>query len=155
MAWLFLALLAQSLLLATLGRSPGWRALGRSGLPALLLVGLLWHYTDGGSSRSEAWLVLTALPLLTIGFFAWRQALGKLAMALGVSLSLGLLVTWYWAAYNPEHGIAAIIAYSVLVLIAMVALFMIGGVLAMRRLIAVSDGKESERGAGQGAGDRG
>ncbi|MCB1600302.1 MAG: hypothetical protein KDI60_00840 [Xanthomonadales bacterium] len=133
--WIFAAAALQFLLLALLGRTPLWRATGVSVLIALAAIYVLWRMTDGGQSGTEAWLVLTSLPLAALGAFNWRKPLGKLALVLGVVLTAALLLTWYWASSAGADDIAAIIIYATLVLVAMVALFMIGGVLGMRLLV--------------------
>mgnify|MGYP000935894936 CR=1 FL=1 len=137
MATLLFAVVAlQFLLLALFARSVVWRAVGLSALVSLAVVYLLWQATDGAQTRTEAWLVLTSLPLIGLGAVAWRQALGKLAFGLGAVLTVALLLTWRWAALgNDADPTSAIIIYAVLVLLAMVALFMIAGVLGMRWLV--------------------
>lgn len=137
MNWILAALAFQAILLAALARRPLWRAIGVSGLIAVAVVGWLWSATDGGRSNTEAWLVLTALPLVTLGVMAWRESLGKLALGFGVGLTLALLAAWRWATDNPAvDATDAVIVYASLVLVAMVALFMIAGVLGMRLLVA-------------------
>lgn len=136
--WIFLALGVQALLLALLARRPWWRALGIAALPTIAAVGWLWHATDGARSNTEAWLALTALPLVALGVLAWRQPLGKLALGLGVLLTLALLAAWRWASRPGVDAVDAVILYASLVLVAMVALFMIAGVLGMRALVARS-----------------
>jgi hypothetical protein len=133
--WVFVALAVQMLVLALAARSPLWRASGVTGLISLLVVFALWHYTQGGSVRTEAWLVLTSLPLVALGTFFWSRPLGKLALALGVVLTAALLVTWRWAVSQPPGDNSATIVYATLVLVAMMALFMIAGVIGMRVLI--------------------
>ena len=84
--------------------------------------------------------VLTSLPLVALGAFTWQKPLGKLALILGVVLTLALLLTWRWATGNENvDPTTAIIIYASLVLVAMVALFMIAGVLGMRLLVERSD----------------
>lgn len=133
--WIFAAAALQFLLLAVLGRTPLLRATGVSVLISVAAVYALWRITDGGKSGTEAWLVLTSLPLVALGAFNWRQPLGKLAMALGVVLTAALMLTWYWASSAAADDVAAIVIYATLVLVAMVALFMIAGVLGMRLLV--------------------
>lgn len=133
--WIFGAAALQFLLLAVLGTTPLWRATGVSVLIALAAGYALWRMTDGGQAGTEAWLVLTSLPLVAIGAFNWSKPLGKLAMVLGILLTGGLLLTWHWASGAAADDIASIVIYATLVLVAMVALFMIGGVLAMRLLV--------------------
>lgn len=133
--WIFAAAALQFLLLAILGRTPLLRATGVSVLISVAAVYALWRITDGGKSGTEAWLVLTSLPLVALGAFNWRQPLGKLAMALGVVLTAALMLTWYWASSAAADDVAAIVIYATLVLVAMVALFMIAGVLGMRLLV--------------------
>ncbi len=137
MNWILAALAFQAIALILLARKPLWRALGVSGLIAVGVIGWLWSATDGGRSNTEAWLVLTALPLVTLGVVAWHEALGKLALGFGVGLTLALLGAWRWATVNPAvDATDAVIVYASLVLVAMVALFMIAGVLGMRLLVA-------------------
>lgn len=132
--WLFLAIAAQGALLAALATSRVWRATGVSIALGALTLMLLWYVTRGGSTRTEAWLVLTSLPLCAIGAFSWHKGLGKTAMALGVLLTLALLGAWVWAQRGVDP-IAPTIVYSILVLIAMLAIFLIGGWLLMQTLI--------------------
>lgn len=137
MNWILAALAFQAILLTVLARRPLWRAVGVSGLIAVAVVGWLWSATDGGRSNTEAWLALAALPLVTLGVIAWREPLGKLAMGFGIGLTLALLAAWRWATANPAvDATDAVIVYASLVLVAMVALFMIAGVLGMRLLVA-------------------
>ena len=137
MNWILAALAFQAIALILLARKPLWRALGVSGLIAVGVIGWLCSATGGGRSNPEAWLVLTALPLVTLGVVAWHEALGKLALGFGVGLTLALLAAWRWATVNPAvDATDAVIVYASLVLVAMVALFMIAGVLGMRLLVA-------------------
>lgn len=134
--WVFLALGVQMLLIAGLSRSAAWRAGGLTALVSLGVIYSLWRLTNGGQSNTEAWLVLSSLPLVALGAYFWQRALGKLALGLGVLLTFALLLTWRWAAAAQAAGEeTAIIVYSVLVLIAMTALFMIAGVIGMRVLV--------------------
>lgn len=134
--WVFLVVAAQFALVAIFARSALWRAGGVSGLISLGVIYLLWNATDGAQTRTEAWLVLTSLPLVGLGAVAWRQPLGKLALALGVLLTAALLLTWRWAALGGSvDPTNAVIIYATLVLVAMVALFMIAGVLGLRWLV--------------------
>jgi hypothetical protein len=143
---LFVVVAVQFALMALFARSPIWRAGGFSALVSLAVVYLLWQATDGAQTRTEAWLVLTSLPLIGLGAVAWKQALGKLALGLGVVLTAALLLTWRWAALgNDADPTAAIIIYASLVLVAMVALFMIAGVLGMRWLVERSRDAQSAR----------
>ena len=147
--WVFAAVAVQFLLMALFARTPVWRAGGVSALAALGVVYLLWQATDGAQTRSEAWLVLTSLPLIGLGAVAWRQPLGKLSLGLGVLLTLALLLTWRWAAMSDSADpTQAIIIYATLVLVAMVALFMIGGVLGLRWLVERSRRAEAARANG-------
>jgi hypothetical protein len=133
---IFVVVAIQFVLMGLFARTAIWRAGGFSALAALLVVYLLWQATDGAQTRTEAWLVLTSLPLVALGAIAWKQALGKLALALGSVLTVALLLTWRWAALSDAADpTTAIIIYASLVLVAMVALFMIAGVLAMRWLV--------------------
>ena len=135
-AWLFLVILLQFVLLAALGRTPAWRAAGISGAATVVVLWALWVLTDGAQKRTEAWLILTSLPLVAIGTFAWSRPLGKLALVLGVVLTAALMGTWRWALLTQDSGgIVATITYATLVLIAMVALFMIGGVLGLHLMV--------------------
>lgn len=136
--WIFALLLVQALALAVLARSAAWRGLGIAALPTIVVCGWLWQATDGARTNTEAWLVLTALPLVLLGVLAWKQALGKLALALGIGLTLALLLAWRWAVRPGVDAVDAVILYASLVLVAMVALFMIGGVIGMRALVAKS-----------------
>ena len=134
--WVFLALGVQMLLVAGLARSAVWRASGWTALISLGVIYSLWRLTNGGQTSTEAWLVLSSLPLVALGAFFWQRPLGKLAMGLGVVLTVALLLTWRWADAGQAAGEdTAIIVYSVLVLIAMTALFMIAGVIGMRVLV--------------------
>jgi len=136
MAWLFLAIGVQFVLVAMLARSTFWRAAGISGFASVIVLFALWTVTDGAQKRTEAWLILTSLPLIAMGAFAWRRRLGKLAMILGVILTVALMGTWQWATLTQDaDGAVATIAYAFLVLVAMVALFMIGGVLGLNILV--------------------
>ncbi len=136
MAWLFLAIGVQFALVAVLARAPFWRAVGISGFASVVVLCALWVVTDGAQKRTEAWLILTSLPLIAMGAFAWARKLGKLAMILGVILTIALMGTWQWAALTQDAGGAvATITYAFLVLVAMVALFMIGGVLGLNILV--------------------
>lgn len=138
MLWLFLAVMLQCALLAWFGRTPAWRSSGYSALAASCVIALLWTLTDGGTRRTEAWLILSSLPLVAVGIYSWRQTLGRVAFALGVALTLAMLAAWYWAAQLNTDTVAPTIVYSVLVLVAMVALFLIVGALAMRWLVESS-----------------
>lgn len=136
MDWLFLAMLVQFVLLAWLGRGRSWRAAGISGVASVLVLAALWKLTNGAQQRTEAWLILTSLPLIAIGAFAWTRRLGKLALGMGIALTAALMGTWRWAALTQDAGGSiATIVYATLVLIAMVALFMIAGALAMQMMV--------------------
>jgi hypothetical protein len=134
--WVFLAFAAQMVLLIALARSVLARASGITGLASLIVIFSLWRLTDGGQTGTEAWLVLSSLPLIGLGAFFWKRPLGKLSMTLGILLTAALLITWRWAASN-QGGVegTATIVYALLVLVAMVALFMIAGVIGMRVLV--------------------
>jgi len=133
---IFSLLALQAALIAMLARSAIWRASGFIALALLLVVFLLWKATDGGRNSSEAWLVLTSLPLVAVGVFGWARPLGKLALVLGVLLTAALLLTWRWASISQATSeTTAVVIYATLVLVAMVALFMISGVMAMRLLV--------------------
>lgn len=135
-AWLFLAVGVQFLLLATLAKGAFWRATGISGVATVIVLFALWSFTDGAQKRSEAWLILTSLPLIAIGAFAWSRRLGKVALILGVVLTAALMGTWRWAILTQDGGGAtATVTYATLVLLAMVALFMIGGVLGLNLMV--------------------
>jgi len=143
MDWLFLAMLVQFALMALLGRGRNWRAAGISGVASVIVLFGLWKLTDGGQKRTEAWLILTCLPLIAIGAFAWSRRLGKLAFGLGIALTAALMGTWRWATLTQDAGGSiATIAYATLVLVAMVALFMIAGVLGMHVLVERSRATE-------------
>lgn len=147
--WIFVVLAVQLALVALFARSALWRAGGFSALVSLLVIYLVWRATDGAQTRTEAWLVLSSLPLIGLGAVAWRQPLGKLALGLGVVLTVALLLTWRWAAFaDTADPTDAIIIYASLVLVAMVALFMIAGVLGMRWLVERSRRVEAERSRG-------
>lgn len=134
--WVFVAVAVQFVLLIVMARTSVGRASGVTGLASLSVVYCLWQFTDGGQARTEAWLVLTSLPLIALGAYFWQRALGKLAMGLGLLLTLALLLTWRWAAGNQDvNDYTATIAYASLVLVAMTALFMIAGVIGMRVLV--------------------
>lgn len=144
--WVFLVVAAQFALLALFARSSLWRAAGVSALVSLAVVYVLWQATEGAQTRTEAWLVLSSLPLVGLGAVAWKQALGKLALGLGVLLTAALLLTWRWAALGSSADpTAAIIIYASLVLVAMVALFLIAGVLGINWLVARSRRIEAAR----------
>ncbi|GMU45192.1 MAG: hypothetical protein IT479_02890 [Xanthomonadales bacterium] len=143
--WIFVLFGAQVLLVALLARRPLWRGLALATLPSIAVVGWLWQATGGARSNSEAWLALTALPLVALGVLAWKQALGKLALGLGVLMTLALLAAWRWASRSGVDAVDAVILYAGLVLVAMVALFMIAGVLGMRALVARSRERDQVR----------
>jgi len=146
--WVFAVVAVQFALMAMFARTALWRAGGLSGLVSLGVVYLLWQATDGAQTRAEAWLVLTSLPLIALGALAWKQPLGKLALGLGVLLTIALLLTWRWAAMSDSADpTQAIIIYASLVLVAMVALFMIAGVLGLRWLVERSRRDEAARGS--------
>lgn len=147
--WVFIAVAAQFALVALFARTPIWRAGGVSALVSLGVIYVLWQATDGAQTRTEAWLVLTSLPLISLGAMAWRQTLGKVALGLGLLLTVALLMTWRWAASaDAADPTSAIIIYASLVLVAMVALFMIAGVLGMRWLVERSRSAEAARSSG-------
>lgn len=147
--WIFVVVAVQLALVGLFARSALGRAGGFSALISLLVIYLVWRATDGAQTRTEAWLVLSSLPLIGLGAVAWRQALGKLALGLGVVLTIALLLTWRWAAVaDTADPTQAIIIYASLVLVAMVALFMIAGVLGMRWLVERSRRVEAERSGG-------
>lgn len=149
--WVFVAVALQFALMAMFARSAVWRAGGVSALVALGVIYLLWQATDGAQTRTEAWLVLSSLPLIGLGAVAWKQPLGKLALGLGVLLTVALLLTWRWAAMSDAADpTQAIIIYASLVLVAMVALFMIAGVLGLRWLVERSRRAEVARQSGSG-----
>lgn len=151
--WIFIAVAAQFALVAVFARSALTRAAGLSALISVAVVYVLWQATDGARTRTEAWLVLTSLPLIGLGTVAFRKPLGKLALILGVLLTLALLLAWRWAAHaEPAQATQAVVIYASLVLVAMVALFMIAGMLGMRLLVERSRAAEAERLA---ANDRG
>ena len=132
----FSLLALQAALIAWFARSAVWRATGWSALASLIVVFLLWKATDGGRTSSEAWLVLTSLPLVAVGVFGWSKPLGKLALGMGILLTAALLFTWRWASISQATSeTTAVVIYASLVLVAMVALFMITGVMAMRLLV--------------------
>jgi len=144
--WIFIALALQFALLALFARNALMRAGGLSALVSLAVIYLLWQATDGAQTRTEAWLVLTSLPLIGLGTAAFRKPLGKLALVLGVVLTLALLLAWRWAAHaDPADASQAVVIYASLVLVAMVALFMIAGMLGMRLLVERSRTAEAER----------
>lgn len=144
--WIFVALAVQLALLAVFARSALLRAGGLSALISLAVVYLLWQATDGAQTRTEAWLVLTSLPLIGLGTAAFRRPLGKLALALGISLTAALLLAWRWAAHaDPADASQAVVIYASLVLVAMVSLFMITGMLGMRILVERSRADEAAR----------
>ena len=144
--WIFLAVAVQLVLVAVFARSALWRAGGVSALISLAVVFLLWRATDGAQTRTEAWLVLTSLPLIGLGTVAFGRPLGKLALGLGVMLTAALLLAWRWAAHaGPAEATQAVVIYASLVLVAMVALFMIAGMLGMRLLVERSRAAEAER----------
>ncbi len=144
--WLMLAIAAQGGLLAALAKTRFWRAMGITVVLAALTTLLLWQATRGGTVRTEAWLVLTSLPLCAIGAFAWHKNLGKTAMLLGVVLTIAMLLAWAWA-QDGADPIAPTIVYSILVLIAMLALFLIGGWLLMQTLIERTRQADAEHAA--------
>lgn len=151
--WIFVAIAVQFALVAAFARSALMRAGGLSGLISVAVIYVLWQATDGAQTRTEAWLVLTSLPLIGLGTVAFRKPLGKLALVLGVALTLALLLAWRWAAQaDPTAATQAVVVYASLVLVAMVALFMIAGMLGMRLLVEHSRAAEAERLA---ANDRG
>lgn len=126
--FVFMALAVQAVLLGLLARSRAWRATGFTALATLAVVFVLWQVTDGGQRRTEAWLVLSSLPLIGLGAFFWKRQLGKVSLALGVVLTMALLGVWAWASGAPAGSeIAAVVIYSSLVLVAMVALFLLAG----------------------------
>jgi hypothetical protein len=132
--WLMLALALQGVLLAAFARQRFYRALGVTAAIGCATILVLWEVTRGGTTRTEAWLVLSSLPLVAIGAYAWRKPLGKAAMGLGVALTVAMLAAFAWAQQASEP-VAPTIVFSVLVLIAMVALFLIAGWLAMQSMI--------------------
>ncbi len=90
--------------------------------------------------------MLSSLPLIGLGTLAFRRPLGKLALGLGVLLTAGLLIAWRWAAHaDPADATQAVVIYASLVLVAMVALFMITGMLGMRLLVERSRADAAER----------
>ncbi len=144
--WIFAVLAVQFGLVAVFARAPLWRAGGLSALISVLVIYLLWQATDGAQTRTEAWLVLSSLPLIGLGTLAFRRPLGKLALGLGVLLTAGLLIAWRWAAHaDPADATQAVVIYASLVLVAMVALFMITGMLGMRLLVERSRADAAER----------
>lgn len=144
--WVFVVVAVQFALVALFARSALWRAGGVSALVSLAVIYVLWQATDGAQTRTEAWLVLSSLPLVGLGAVCWKQTLGKVAMGLGVVLTAALLLTWRWAAFGAgADPTAAVIIYASLVLVAMVALFMIAGVLGMHWLAERSRRVEAAR----------
>jgi len=142
--WIFAVVAVQFALLALFARSATWRAGGWSALISLAVIYLLWQATDGAQTRTEAWLVLSSLPLIVLGTLVFRRPLGKLALSLGLALTIALLVAWRWAAYaDPADATQAVVIYASLVLVAMVALFMISGMLGMRLLVEHSRAREA------------
>jgi hypothetical protein len=134
--FVFLALAVQAVLLGLLARSRAWRATGCTALATLAVVYVLWQLTDGGQRRSEAWLVLSSLPLIGLGAFFWKRGLGKLSAALGVALTLALLGVWAWASAAPAGSqTAAVVLYASLVLVAMVALFLLAGSIGLAVIV--------------------
>jgi hypothetical protein len=134
--FVFLALAVQAVLLWLLARSRAWRATGCTALATLAVVYVLWQLTDGGQRRSEAWLVLSSLPLIGLGAFFWKRGLGKLSAALGVALTLALLGVWAWASAAPAGSqTAAVVLYASLVLVAMVALFLLAGSIGLAVIV--------------------
>lgn len=151
---LWVLLLLPQLLLAFVPASLRLRQLGRALLSITIIALGVSQLAARNTGNSEAWLIMSAAPLFLIGFLAYHRVLGKWALGLGVILSLALCGAWWNAVMSIDEAArnAATILYSVLVLAAFVAWFMLGGVVLMHSLVDAmrrQDQRNAEAAAGQ------